>query len=83
MKVYKIFKNRRGILAKAEWLNAIVLKDVTKQFDNFLAVRNLSFEVFVIFGFLGPRERVRQYYFGRMKGLLTTSNLGGRMKDEG
>jgi ABC-2 type transport system ATP-binding protein len=37
-------------------MNAIVLKDVTKQFDNFLAVRNLSFEVprGSIFGFLGP-----------------------------
>jgi len=37
-------------------MNAIVLKDVTKQFGDFLAVRNLSFEVPLgsIFGFLGP-----------------------------
>jgi len=37
-------------------MNAIVLKEVTKQFGDFLAVRNLSFEVpqGSIFGFLGP-----------------------------
>jgi ABC-2 type transport system ATP-binding protein len=37
-------------------LNALVLKDVTKQFGEFLAVKNLSFEVpqGSIFGLLGP-----------------------------
>jgi ABC-2 type transport system ATP-binding protein len=37
-------------------LDALVLKDVTKQFGEFLAVRNLSFEVpqGSIFGLLGP-----------------------------
>src|SRR5215510_1846002 len=37
-------------------LDAIVLKDVSKQFGGFLAVRNLSFEVpqGSIFGLLGP-----------------------------
>jgi len=37
-------------------LNAIVLKDVTKQFGELLAVRNLTFDVLKgsIFGLLGP-----------------------------
>ncbi|MBI3894311.1 MAG: ABC transporter ATP-binding protein [Acidobacteria bacterium] len=58
---------------------AVVVKDLEKRFDNFVAVNRISFEVFAgeIFGFLGPNGAGKSTTIRMLCGILAPSSGGG------